>query len=61
MASLYLNLADALLANGDQASSQDALTKALVRVGDLPDDGYRTFVERGIAGVQQRLIARSGP
>jgi hypothetical protein len=59
-ASLYLNLADALLAAGEQASAQNALTRALVHVRDLPDGGYRTFVERGIEGVQQRLARLGG-
>jgi hypothetical protein len=60
-ASLYLNLADALLAAGEHASAQDALTKAIVHVGDLPDGGYRTFVERGIGGVRERLAREKSP
>jgi hypothetical protein len=54
-ASLYLNLADALLAAGDHAAASDALARAVDGVSYLPPDGYRTFVERGIAGVQLRL------
>lgn len=59
-ASLYLNLADALLAAGDHAGAHDAITTASVRVRELPEDGYRTFVERGIAGVQLRLANVQG-
>ncbi len=55
MASLYLNLADALLAAGDRAAATNALSKAVAGLRDLPDDGYREFVERGIAGVRLRL------
>jgi len=58
MASLYLNLADALLASGALTSAQEELGKALARVGDLPIGGYRSFVEFGIAGLQERLAMR---
>jgi tetratricopeptide (TPR) repeat protein len=61
MASLYLNLADALLASGEHTSAQEALTKALASIGALPAGGYRSFVEFGIAGVQERLAARRAP
>jgi hypothetical protein len=54
-ASLYLNLADALLSAGELAAARDALATALPHVAALPDDGYRTFIERGIAGVTRRL------
>lgn len=54
-ASLYLNLADAQLSAGDRAAAAAALAIASARVVELADDGYRTFVERGIAGVASRL------
>jgi len=59
MASLYLNLADTLSTAGDHASAQEALAKAVARVSALPDTGYRSFVERGIVGVRERLTTRS--
>ncbi|MEO8335093.1 MAG: hypothetical protein ABI664_08975 [bacterium] len=59
-ASLYLNVADALLASGDHAAATAALDTAAIHVPMLPDDGYRTFVERGIAGVMSRLAAATG-
>ncbi|MEO5815104.1 MAG: hypothetical protein ABIT20_07480 [Gemmatimonadaceae bacterium] len=54
-ASLYLNLADALLVAGEHAAARDALATAQSHVGALPDDGYRTFVQRGLAGIERRL------
>lgn len=58
-ASLYLNLADSLLAAGDHAAATEALSRATTGLRDLPTDGYRAFVERGIAGVQLRLTGSS--
>ena len=54
-ASLYLNLADALLTAGDRGAASDALSAAVVGLNDLPAGGYRDFVERGILGVRDRL------
>jgi hypothetical protein len=54
-ASLYLNLADALLSAGEHASARDALATSIAHVGDLTHVGYRSFVERGIARVQLQL------
>jgi hypothetical protein len=54
-ASLYLNLADAHLAAGNLADAHAAAAKASASVSDLPIDGYRTFVERGIQNLHRRL------
>lgn len=56
-ASLYLNLADSYFAIGDRASAALALSTASTHLLALTDGGYRTFVERGIAGLQSRLAA----
>ncbi|MEP6991442.1 MAG: hypothetical protein ABJA80_10975 [bacterium] len=56
-ASLYLNLADSYFALGDHAAAVTTLDLAHPHVSALPDDGYRAFVERGIAGLQSRLAA----
>jgi tetratricopeptide (TPR) repeat protein len=60
-ASLYLNLGDALLAAGELESAGSALATAIAHLRDLPDDGYRTFVERGIAGLQEQLTDSRHP
>ena len=54
-ASLYLNLADSYFAVGDHADAALALDTARRHVPALTEGGYRTFVERGIAGLQLRL------
>jgi tetratricopeptide (TPR) repeat protein len=54
-ASLYLNLADAYLAVGDSAEARSAIARAAESLDDLPVDGYRDFVKRGIDGLVRRL------
>ena len=54
-ASLYLNLADAYLAVGDSAEARSAIARASESLDDLPVDGYRDFVKRGIDGLVRRL------
>ena len=54
-ASLYLNLSDAYVSAGDLSAAHGALAAAIAGVVDLPDGGYRTFVERGIADLQLRV------
>lgn len=54
-ASLYLNLADAYLAVGDSAEARAAIGRAAESLDDLPVDGYRDFVKRGIDGLVRRL------
>jgi tetratricopeptide (TPR) repeat protein len=54
-ASLYLNLADAYLAVGDSAEARAAIRRAAESLDDLPVDGYRDFVKRGIDGLVRRL------
>lgn len=56
-ASLYLNLADAHFAAGDVATSTRALDAARATVRLVPAGGYRTFVERGITGLEHRLAS----
>jgi hypothetical protein len=58
-ASLYLNLGDAHLAAGDVAAAHDAAIRAMAGVAHLAEDGYRTFVTRGIEGLQERIAAAS--
>jgi tetratricopeptide (TPR) repeat protein len=54
-ASLYLNLADAYLAVGNSADARAAIGRAAESLDDLPVDGYRDFVKRGIDGLVRRL------
>jgi hypothetical protein len=58
-ASLYLNLGDAYLAAGEVTAAHDAAVRAMAGVADLDEDGYRTFVTRGIEGLQRRIAAAS--
>jgi hypothetical protein len=53
--SLYLNLADAYLAVGDSAEARVAIGHAVKSLEDLPLEGYRAFVKRGIDGLVRRL------
>lgn len=55
MASLYLNLADSLRATGDLAAAAQTVARARTHLGDLPQDGYRNFVELGIGRLEARL------
>jgi tetratricopeptide (TPR) repeat protein len=54
-ASLYLNLGDAYLAVGNSAGARVALGRAAESLDDLPVDGYRAFVKRGVDGLVRRL------
>lgn len=55
--SLLLNLGDALLANGQVKEARSTGERARVAVAELPDDGYRAFVARGIYGLLSRVSA----
>ena len=55
MASLYLNLADALREAGDVELATEYLRTAYARLVDLPEGGYRNFVEFGLARLGSRL------
>lgn len=55
MASLHLNLGDALLATGDARGAREALVQARTWLHVLPADGYSTLVARGIEGLGARL------
>jgi hypothetical protein len=55
MPSLLLNLGDSFLAGGQVAEARRAGERALAAVAELPDDGYRAFVARGI----ERLLSRA--
>jgi hypothetical protein len=57
MASLYLNLADSLRATGDYTAAGQTVTRARTHLADLPEDGYRSFVELGITRLETRLAA----
>jgi hypothetical protein len=54
-ASLYLNLGDAFLAAGQPDEARAAVDKAAAGLADISESGYRSFVERGIAGLRARL------
>jgi hypothetical protein len=56
-ASLYLNLADAHLAVGNRGEAEEAVDRAQANLAALPEDGYRTFIESGIARLLFRLHA----
>jgi hypothetical protein len=55
MASLYLNLADSLRSTGDRAAAQQVVVRARAHLTDLPEGGYRSFVELGIGRLEERL------
>ena len=54
-ASLYLNLADAYLAVGNSREARAIAARASESLDELPVDGYREFVKRGIDGLLRRL------
>lgn len=60
MASLYLNLGDASLKAGDAAMALDATARARVGLLDVPEGGYRDFVEYGIRRLEERLGSGEG-
>ena len=57
LASLYLNLGDALLTAGRGVDARAATEQAERALHEFPDDGYRAFVAQGVA----RLRARAEP
>lgn len=59
MASLYLNLADSLRATGDRDAARDTIGRARTCLRDLPEDGYRSFVEMGITRLEAQLASPS--
>ena len=61
MASLYLNLADSLRTTGDNAAATQTVMRARGHLEDLPEDGYRSFVELGITRLEARLAATFPP
>ena len=54
--SLYLNLADSLLAVGRRGEARVIADRAAAHLQALPADGYRSFVASGIARLRQRLV-----
>ena len=54
LASLYLNLGDALLTAGRAADARDAVERAEAALDALPDGGYRAFVAGGVARLRSR-------
>lgn len=54
--SLYLNLADSLLAVGRRAEARVVAERAAEHLAALRADGYRSFVAMAIARLQERLV-----
>ena len=54
--SLYLNLADSLLAVGRRAEARVVAERAAEHLQALRADGYRSFVALAIARLQERLV-----
>jgi hypothetical protein len=61
MASLYLNLGDALLNVGDRSAATDAATAASSTLADVPSGGYRDLIENGISRLESRLTRHVTP
>ena len=59
MASLYLNLAESLRLTGDRTAAGQTGALARAHLLDLPEDGYRRFVEVGINRLESRLASAS--
>jgi hypothetical protein len=59
MASLYLNLADSLRATGDIRGAAQTVARARAHLRNLPEDGYRRFVELGITRLEARVALMS--
>jgi tetratricopeptide (TPR) repeat protein len=55
--SLYLNLADSLLAVGRNEEARTIAERAAESLPALPADGYRDFVAHGIARLHSKLVA----
>jgi hypothetical protein len=54
--SLYLNLADSLLAVGRRAEARVVGERAAQHLPALPANGYRSFVASAVARLQERLL-----
>ncbi len=59
MPSLYLNVGDSYFVMGRRDAAATAAARAAECVADLPADGYRDLVQRGIRSLQQRLDANT--
>jgi hypothetical protein len=55
--SLYLNLANSLMAVGRADDARTNARKASEHIASLPADGYREFLAKGINRIQQKLDA----
>jgi hypothetical protein len=55
--SLYLNLADSLMAAGRIDDARNAAQRASMHIDSLPHDGYREFLSLGIERIQSKLNA----
>ncbi|MFN2601414.1 MAG: rRNA adenine methyltransferase [Gemmatimonadaceae bacterium] len=55
--SLYLNLANSLIAAGRMADARSAAHTASEHIDSLPADGYREFLRMGIDRIQSKLDA----
>jgi hypothetical protein len=56
MASLYLNLGDALLNVGNHSEARAATTAARDGLAKVPNSGYRNLIETGISRLEARLM-----
>lgn len=54
--SLYLNLADSLLAVGRREEARAIAERAAEHLPALPADGYRSFIAQAIARLQGKLV-----
>jgi hypothetical protein len=54
LASLYLNLGDALLGAGRADEAREAAARAEAALDELPNDGYRAFVADAVARLRAR-------
>jgi tetratricopeptide (TPR) repeat protein len=59
LSSLYLNLADSLLAVGRWRDADVIIERAADSLPALPSDGYRAFIALGIARLKEKLAKRS--
>ena len=57
LASLYLNLADGLLAAGRRAEAGEVAARAEAALDHLCEDGYRTFIAAAVARLRARVVA----
>jgi hypothetical protein len=59
MASLYLNLGDALAGVGRESEARAVAIRAEESLRTLPGGGYRDLVARGVRRLQERLVTLS--